>query len=301
MSAFHYSSIALASLLAAGSVSAGNVFQDPNPYNAPRAPLAPVVDGVADTVWNAAKWAPIGINYLGKQAISPTDFSGRYKALWDTGHLYLLVEVVDDSLSDTHPDPLDNYWNDDAVEIFLDENHDGGDHQANYSAWAYHVSTRFDAVDIGIDGKAHLYNDHIKGARIQTGPHTWLWEMSLLVHGADFVLGGTNTPLKLSNGKSMGIVVAYCDNDGGSARKNFVGSANNAGMTSNQGYMNADFFGTLNLVADTSSTGVRGRSREPVRAPGSVDLRVLPQGLRGAMVPDMRAIRIDGRTFGAMD
>ena len=35
-------------------------------------------------------------------------------------------------------DALDRYWEDDTVELFIDENKNGGQHGYNTSAWAYH-------------------------------------------------------------------------------------------------------------------------------------------------------------------
>lgn len=259
-----------------------------NTYVAGHTSTPPVIDGLADAIWDKAAWDSINVNWIGPKPTA-TDFAGRYKVLWDSARVYLLVEIQDDSLSDVYPDPLDHYWDDDAVEIFLDENHDGGDHQNNFSAWAYHIGTKFDAVDYGTDGQPHLFNDHFQVKRTSVG-HKYLWELSMSVYGADYKMGGANHPLRLASGKTMGFSIAYCDNDGGSSRKHFVGSVNTPGHLANQGYLNADCFGTLILNADSTSN--LKRSRGPARA--SI-LQCRPDAFRWreTSMPEVR--RPDGR------
>ena len=53
--------------------------------------------------WNAIDqvWIPWGTT------MKDGDFSGRFKVAWDEDFLYVLVEVVDDSLSDDYSNPLE--------------------------------------------------------------------------------------------------------------------------------------------------------------------------------------------------
>jgi hypothetical protein len=269
-----------------------------NRYGAPRTEVAPTIDGVVDASWNKAPWDSIPYTYIGT-APTAADFSGRYKVMWDSGHVYILAEIVDDSISDTHADPLDNYHNDDALELFVDENHDGGNHQSNFKAWAYHIGTKTDAsgsndvVDYGDDQAAHLFNDHFRIKRVQTG-RVSVWEMSMLVYGDNYTLSGPNTPLVLRKGKSMGFTVAYCDNDRGANRQNFFGSVNTPGHFQNQGYIDATCFGTLELLGDTTTTGIRNR-HSPAN-PGHSSLRSGHDGFRlEATLPEIvEVVRMDG-------
>ena len=115
-------------------------YEDRNRYIAPRSAEALVIDGVAnEPVWQAAEWYEIGHLWLGPD-YTAEDFSGRFKVAWTEERLYILVEVVDDILFDSHRDPLVQYWDDDCVEIFIDEDYSGGDHQYNHNAFAYHMS-----------------------------------------------------------------------------------------------------------------------------------------------------------------
>lgn len=106
-------------------------------FDAPYANDAPVIDGdPSDIVWSSAKWVHIDQVILGAQ-LEKEDFSGRYKLVWNEDHLYMLAEISDDVLHDSHPDTLDSYWEDDTLEIFGDEDASGGDHLLNYNAFAY--------------------------------------------------------------------------------------------------------------------------------------------------------------------
>ena len=79
---------------------------DRNRYLAPHAAIAPVIDGIADElVWEQAEWYPIADRWLGPEYTSE-DFSGRFKVAWTEQRIYILVEVVDDILFDSHRDPL---------------------------------------------------------------------------------------------------------------------------------------------------------------------------------------------------
>lgn len=220
---------------------------DRNHYNAPRANTAPVIDGAADAVWDRASWAPIDVFWLGTQPNpSAQDYTGRYKAIWDEDYLYVLVDVTDDRLYDGVRDPLDRYWEDDTVELFIDENKNGGQHGYNTSAWAYHISTYLDVVD-STTGGAKLLNDHID-ARLVSNGSKHLWEMRIRIYGEDYADWKANMPLKLYVGKLMGFSASYIDNDGSPQRESMMGSVDTPGHKNNQGYLDASVFGSMRLV-----------------------------------------------------
>ncbi|MEN0006929.1 MAG: sugar-binding protein [Bacteroidota bacterium] len=100
---------------------------------------APTIDGVAsDACWQNAEWHPIDQRWLG-EPYTDEDFSGRYKLTWSEDFIYILAEVQDDTLIDIHEDGLDRYWDDDCLEIFIDEDHSGGNHQYSHNAFAYNI------------------------------------------------------------------------------------------------------------------------------------------------------------------
>lgn len=229
------------------SSSSSSSSSDRNHYDAPRASSAPIIDGIMDTVWDSAPWAAIDVYWLGTQHPTTQDFSGRYKAMWDSGNLYLLFDITDDVLFDNWANPLEHYWDDDSVEIFLDENKNGGNHQYNTSAWAYHVSIFGDVVDYTNSTTPKLLNNHITMRKVSVG-NKHLWEMSLRVYGENYDDAKANTPLTLFTGKQMGFSACYNDNDSSSQRESMIGSVDTQGHKTDQGYINASVFGSMTLV-----------------------------------------------------
>lgn len=78
-------------------------------YTAPKG--TPVIDGIADSVWETAEWTAVDKPWDGKTGTTATL---HMKVLWDNNHLYFLAKVYDPRVKDTH----------DIVEIYLDQNND---------------------------------------------------------------------------------------------------------------------------------------------------------------------------------
>jgi uncharacterized protein (DUF362 family) len=216
-------------------------------YTAPLAAAPPVIDGLGnDSCWENAGWRDIKYLWLGIQP-SPEDFSGRYKIVWTPERLYFLIEITDDVLSDVYPDPLTDYYKDDCLEIFLDENHSGGIHTTNYNAFAYHIALDYNVVDVGKDGIPRLFNDHISIQRTKNG-NVYTWEAAVKVFDDKYnEKSDTNQPVILFAGKKLGFAIAYCDNDNSDDRQSFIGSIDIPGTNKNVAYINASVFGTLTL------------------------------------------------------
>ena len=234
-------------------------------YDAPWAKLAPTIDGVADErVWSLAPWHNLDQHIEGAVP-TPDDFSGRFKLLWDEDRLYVLAEITDDILIDRYANPLHRYWDDDCLEFFIDEDRSGGDHQFNFNAFAYHIALDNQVVDIGpasiSKGKADetnvvLLNEHITSVwkLSDKPPHKLTWELAIRVYDDSFTLNPTlhssSNPVKLTNGKKMGFMLAYCDNDGSESREHFLGShaIESVNGSKNLGYITADVFAELQLI-----------------------------------------------------
>lgn len=224
----------------AGAAPAGQ------PYKAPQATTAPVLDGRADDAcWAKAEWRPLDQRWVGP-ATTADDFSGRYKVVWTPERLYVLAEITDDKLVDTHADPLDKWWDDDCLEIFVDPDHSKGEHQYNYNAWAYHVALDGHVVDMGPDQKGHLFDQHVQSRRTQRGKVT-TWETSVALYADTYndQNPAANKPLTIRAGQPIGFALAYCDNDNSPERENFFGSEVVAGEDKNRGWIDAGIFGTL--------------------------------------------------------
>ncbi len=208
---------------------------------------SPLINGHDDDeAWQNAQWLPLDQTWIG-QPPAPADFTGRYKILWDESNLYLLAEITDDTLVDTHSDGLVKYWDDDCLEIFIDEDASGGDHQYNYNAFAYHIALDGRVTDTNPDKAFAYYNDHCTTRRTTTG-RTTIWEVAVKIFdGKNYEDGEENIPKMLSAGKEMGFALAYCDNDHSPARENFMGNVVVAGVDKNLGWIDAGIFGLLKL------------------------------------------------------
>lgn len=235
-------------ILATAATAGSTHIEGRSSYHAPRAAQAPDIDGDAgDVAWGDAEWRELSARWLGPE-YTASDFEGRYKVVWTADRIYILVEFTDDILIDTHRDPLVQYWDDDCLEIFLDEDFSGGDHQYNHNAFAYHLSLDNQAIDIGTNRQPQNYTHHVKSNWKQFGNKV-TWEVAIDVYTDDYVDGADdNEKITLSAGKIMGLMLAYCDNDGSELRENFIGSESVPYGPKDRGWIDAGLFGQLQLV-----------------------------------------------------
>ena len=215
--------------------------------NVKKAQSNPKIDGIADeNIWQNTKWYPIDQLWLGSQYNS-ADFEGKYKLTWTKEALYLLAEIKDDKLIDINENPLIAWWDDDCLEIFIDENNSGGEHQYNHNAFAYHVALDGNVVDMSTEKQGKLYNSHVESKRITKG-NTSTWEVKILLFDDTYDDNKENIPVELLVGKTIGFALAYCDNDYSTVRENFIGSIPVEGEDKNRGWIDANIFGTLKLI-----------------------------------------------------
>lgn len=225
----------------------GDGISDGN-YQAPKAEGKISIDGSgSEKSWSKASWKEINNIWLGDE-MTKEDFQGRYKMLWDQDKLYFLVEILDDSLSDQEPDPFVNWWEDDCLELFIDEDRSKGNHQFTHNAFAYHITLDYDVIDIAPDKKPRNYKDHLEAKRTKKG-NIYTWEVAMNVYDDKYDDSKKdNSPVKLSEGKTLGYAVSYNDNDGANVRENFIGSIKVEGEDKNRGWIDAGIFGELKLV-----------------------------------------------------
>jgi hypothetical protein len=79
----------------------------------------PVLDGKIDEVWFFSTEQMIDTSQVGTPPSSLADCTGTWRALWNSEHLYVLVEVTDDTLTNDSGGGS-NKWNDDSVEVYVD-------------------------------------------------------------------------------------------------------------------------------------------------------------------------------------
>ena len=256
------------------SIFTNNLLTAQTPYNAYQAPSDPIIDGNGvEAIWPASNWKAIDQLWLGASP-SSSDFLGRYKVCWRGTKIFILAEITDNTLYDGHTDPLVQWYDDDCVEIFIDEDQSKGNHQCTYNAFAYHVATNFNNVDLGTDCNPHLYNSHISSARTVSG-NTYTWEIAMTIYGSSYTDAGPNTPVNLTIGKVSGFSIAYCDNDGSANRESFIGSEVMPAGHNNDNYITADYFGTLNLIGPNPTLGLNESEINVIHSNGQLNINVL--------------------------
>jgi len=211
-----------------------------------------ILDGSdVDACWTIADWHAMDQVWIPfNEVMDNGDFEGKYKVAWDKDYLYVFVEVEDNILSDDHSNPTDNYWNDDCVEIFIDEDRSGGDHLSNNNAFAYHCSVFYDVIDgAGTNGTTINCKKNITMVMDTIGNNIYRWEFAVKMYNKSF---NYNNPeisrVFLTPKKLMGFSIAYCDNDETNGRENFIGSVEMPEANANDSYKNSSFFGTMLLV-----------------------------------------------------
>lgn len=206
---------------------------------------APIIDGKMDPSWSKIKWRPMDQKWLGEN-YTKEDFSGRYKVSWDDNFIYVIAEITDDTLVDTHLDGLDKYWDDDCLEVFIDEDASKGIHQYSHNAFAYHIALDGKVADISPDSIPKYYN-HITSKRITSGKLSH-WELAIQIFDDSYKDDGNNKPVNLTANKNIGFAIAYCDNDHSVERENFIGSVKVEGEDKNRGWVDAGIFETMTLI-----------------------------------------------------
>ncbi len=206
-----------------------------------------ILDGAGtEKDWDKSVWRNMDQLMLGDMP-TKEDFSGRYKLLWDEEVIYMLVEIEDDIFMDVHRDGLEKYWDDDCLEIFVDEDRSRGPHQYDYNAFAYHLSLDDKVVDMGIHQKPQYYNDHLLISKQRDG-NKIVWELGVKLYSDKYDDDNPEASrVKLASRKQIGFMVAYCDNDNSTEREHFVGDMFIPGEDKNMGWIDAGVFGQLNL------------------------------------------------------
>ncbi|MFK7756286.1 MAG: sugar-binding protein [Flavobacteriales bacterium] len=207
-----------------------------------------IIDGCGDEdVWLNSEWYDLNYKWMGN-TVDSIDYFGKFKVSWDEEYMYLLVEVIDNVLNPTLADGIDNYWKGDYVEVFIDENQSGGNHQYNHQAFAYHVSTEGHAIDKNTLQETEFFDEHVQVERINE-ENRYSWEMAISLYDDTFNEGSlANIPVAIVSNKVIGFSLAYGDNDGNGSRENFMGSRLSHGVNNDEGYVNSDVFGSLTFL-----------------------------------------------------
>ena len=84
---------------------------------------APTIDGEEDEPWKEVVPFPIETLYQGT-ILDPGDFGGKFRAIWDTSNLYILIEIRD---NESVVDSRMLSWEDDGIIIYLDPSNEKPD------------------------------------------------------------------------------------------------------------------------------------------------------------------------------
>jgi len=237
--------------------------------------ILPIIDGDgSDATWNAATWIDINYMWMPYGTIIPaSDFSGRFKVLWNktTNLLYFLVEIIDDKfvIGYSYNKTDGSYPNYDVLEVFFDEDRPGGDHALNNTAFAYHITGGNATIDhqvIDIYDPTNSYNwgagiyvnytEHLPEFKRGNVGTKYTWEFSMKVLKSNYTPTDNSDLFKatLVNGKKMGLTVAYCDNDNSSVnpkRDNFIASKYETLINNDISWQNSTIFAHLTLIENT--------------------------------------------------
>lgn len=179
----------------------------------------PVIDGKEDSIWEKANEISTDIytqNTKGAKA--------KVKTLWDKDYLYVLAKVEDSNLSDSNG----NAWEQDSVEIFIDENlgrtslyeADDVQYRVNYknlvSINGGPADTKFKSATSIIDGG-------------------YMVEMSIPYNLKEFIAG-----------QVMGFDAQVNDDQGSGSRDSISNWHDETGT----GYMNTENYGIIILIGE---------------------------------------------------
>ncbi|RFM28215.1 T9SS C-terminal target domain-containing protein [Deminuibacter soli] len=190
---------------------------------------APVIDQTIDAAWNVAPSRTISNVTIGSGA----NLSGKWRALYDNTNLYVLAEVNDITKMN---DSGGNWWEDDAVEIFID-----GDNSktATYDgANDFQLGFRWNDNTVHVGGNSVTRTTGINFSMYATGTG----------YNLEAVIPWSTIGVTPSIGKPIGFEVQIDnDNDGGTRDAQIASFA-----TGTTAFQDPRVFGTVYL---TSCTG----------------------------------------------
>ncbi len=262
------------------------IYEQDDTVKAANVSAIPVIDGAGDDdCWQNTAWQPIDQVWIDYgESVDSEDFTGQYKICWssETNLVYFLVEIVDDTFIDGYFYPDGGYPNYDIVEIFIDEDKSGGMHVFDdnndlgpnaENAFSYHIVPAVAPEEGGeavtdkwacdIDGTGWgdrtipNYDNHFPEFALKKTDGKYYWEFSMQVHNDTYDHDNPENSLTdLSEGKIMGLTVAYCDNDQPDGeRDNFFGSVSVTAAKYNDHWKDADDYGTIMLAGEAQQTG----------------------------------------------
>ena len=196
-------------------------------------PSGPAINQSIETVWGTAPAMGISNATIGG---IPGDYSGQWRALYDAGNLYVLVEVGDATRTN---DSGGSWWEDDVVEIFIDGNNSKG--------------TSYDGInDFQLGFRWNDATVHAGGNSVQ---NTTGINFSMYASGSGYVLEvaipWSTIGVTPSIGSVIGFDIGVDDDDNGGTRDAQVVSI----ATTDAGWSNPSIFGSIYLTDCSGAPG----------------------------------------------
>ncbi len=211
-----------------------------------KAVIVPTIDGDSnDPIWKQTTWYAIDQRWSG-ESYTFQDFFGRYKMAWTPETLYLLVEIKDDVLKDTHKDPLTSWIHDDGVVLFIDVDNSGGAHQYSNNAFGYHIALDGHVVDLNTKQSPVLHDHHITSKQ-KVFKDILTWEFAITLYDDTYIDGKPNDAIFCAPDQKLGFAIGYMDTDHSTVQENYIGSVFIPGTEKTIQLDNANTFGTIVL------------------------------------------------------
>jgi aryl-phospho-beta-D-glucosidase BglC (GH1 family) len=189
------------------------------------------LDGVADAAWDSAQTVAVGQAIIGA-APSATDFSGKFRTLWDDNSLYFLINVDDDVQSTTGSQG----WDQDGVELFVDLDNSKG---STYDSNDFQFRFALNATTVWEQ------KSRITGVQCTRKSASGAYCMEVAIPWS--TLGGA-APFE----KLIGVEVELNDNDGASRENKLAWSA-----TQDNAYSDPSVFGQMKLVSEKGPSAIQ--------------------------------------------
>ena len=197
----------------------------------------PVIDGTAENTWADVQ----AINIVNSQMINgltstSSDLSANYKITWDSTALYLLVNVIDDTLKN---DSGTSTWDDDGIELFVDGNNEKG---STYDANDHQYIFRVNDATVHEYGIAQTVNP--AGVAFVQGNYEGGYLMEIKINWS--AIGVT-----AANAKLAGLDVQVNDDDNGGTKDARMMWFSQSGQSP---FVDPSLFGTIKL--NNTSCGI---------------------------------------------
>jgi hypothetical protein len=186
----------------------------------------PVVNQSIETAWSITPSRTINNLISGTRS---ADYAGQWRALYNSSNLYVLVEVTDGTRTN---DSGASWWEDDAVEIFIDGNNSKGFSYDNVDDFQFGFRWNDAVVKTGSNSVANTTGISSVMYATTTG---YVLEVSIPWSTIGF------TP---AVGKVIGLDIAVDDDDNGAAKEAQLASF----ATNGTAWTNPGVFGTVPLA-----------------------------------------------------